>query len=73
MCRLEAGVLLIFSMVMTGCPSEFGKDGRLNKAAAKDMKENLLIIKRCSDLERQRVCANGQQNSLACRECGGPP
>jgi hypothetical protein len=58
-------------MATTGCPSEFGRNGRIAKAVHKDSQERL-IIKRCSDDLRKEVCGHGQENSDACRECGGP-
>jgi hypothetical protein len=69
---LQAGVIVLSALVMTGCPSEFGKEGRIAKAVRKDMQETL-IIRRCSPERRQEVCQNGQENSDACRQCGGPP
>jgi hypothetical protein len=57
-------------VAMLGCPSEFGKDGRLNKAARRDTQD--LFIKRCSKQKIEEVCGNGKENSAACRECGGP-
>lgn len=68
----QVGVIALSVMAMTGCPSEFGKDGRVAKAVHDDSKENLLEIKNCTPKRRQEVCGNGRENSEACRECGGP-
>jgi hypothetical protein len=68
---LQAGVAVLAILVMTGCPSEFGKDGRVAKAVHKDSQEQLGIT-RCGDRERDRVCAPGKENSEECRKCGGP-
>ena len=35
--RWLLATVTISSLAMTGCPSEFGKDGRVNKAVHKDM------------------------------------
>jgi len=69
----QVGVVVLSIMVMTGCPSEFGKDGRVNKATTKDTQENLLFLQGCSAQRRMEVCAPGQENSVACQRCGGPP
>jgi hypothetical protein len=60
-------------LALTGCPSEFGKDGRVAQAVHHDAKEQVIIIRRCKDDERTRVCAPGKENSKECLECGGPP
>ncbi len=70
---LQAAVVLLTVMATTGCPSEFGIDGRIAKAVHKDAKEQIIIIRRCEDDERTRVCAPGKENSKECLECGGPP
>lgn len=63
----------ISSLAMTGCPSEFGKDGRVNKAVHKDMME--FGIQRCSNERLAEVCGPGKETSDDCRRCtqsGGP-
>ncbi len=70
---LWLGVLVLSGMTTTGCPSEFGKDGRISKTVHKDSREQIIIIKRCTRDELDRACAPGKENSLACLECGGPP
>jgi len=70
---LRAGVAILSVMATTGCPSEFGRDGRIAKAVHKDAQEQVIIIRRCVDQERKRVCARGQESSKECLECGGPP
>jgi hypothetical protein len=67
---LKAGVVVLSVMAMTGCPSEFGKDGRVAKAVHKDAQDQLLIT-RCSEERRQEVCAPGKKDSVECRKCGG--
>jgi hypothetical protein len=68
--RLLAVVGVLSFVVMTGCPSEFGKEGRIAKAVHQDVKENL-IIKRCSDAYRNEVCKGPNKDPDKCRECGG--
>ncbi len=69
---LRVGVVVLSVMATTGCPSEFGNDGRIAKAVHKDAQEQVIIIKRCGDQERTRVCARGRETSKECLECGGP-
>ncbi len=68
-----SGVVVLSVMAMTGCPSEFGKDGRVAKAVHKDSEENLLELKQCSDAWKQEVCGDGpHRNRAECEKCGGP-
>jgi hypothetical protein len=70
--RLQAVVGVLSLMVMTGCPSEFGKEGRIAKAVRKDSQENLLELTRCSQALKDAVCGNGpNKDDDKCRECGG--
>lgn len=68
---LRAGVVVLSVTTTTGCPSEFGKEGRVAKAVHADSQDQLSIT-RCSDVERKRVCGPGKENSDECRRCGGP-
>jgi hypothetical protein len=67
----KAGAILA-SLGLFGCPSEFGKDGRIAKAVHKDAQEQIIIIKDCSPRVHKQVCAPGKENSKECLECGGP-
>jgi hypothetical protein len=67
----QAGVALLAILAMTGCPSEFGKEGRVAKAVHKDSEEQL-GIQRCGEKRRREVCAPGKEYSDECRRCGGP-
>jgi hypothetical protein len=60
----------LFTLVMsTGCPSEFGRDGRVNKAVGKDVKE--FIPEDCPVPIFQKYCSDGRDNTPECiRECG---
>jgi hypothetical protein len=67
---LLAGVGALSFVVMTGCPSEFGKEGRIAKAVHQDVQENL-IITRCSEDWKKKVCDGPQRNERECLKCGG--
>jgi hypothetical protein len=66
---LQAVVTALSILAMTGCPSEFGKDGRVNKAAAKDTQDQLLFISGCPRDRYEKVCAPGLWESHDCRKC----
>lgn len=63
----RSGVAVLSVMAMTGCPSEFGKDGRVSKAVHKDTMD--LAIKRCSKARIEEVCGKGKQHTPECRDC----
>jgi hypothetical protein len=54
-------------MALTGCPSEFGREGRIAKAMHRDTME--LVIKRCSAEKIEEVCGNGKENTPECQKC----
>jgi len=57
-------------VTLTGCPEEFGKEGRIQRAAHRDVMESLR--KNCSEDEIQKYCPQGQEQSEDClRACGG--
>ena len=56
-------------MAMTGCPSEFGKDGRVNKAVRQDTQDQLLFITGCSRTRFEEVCGPGKWDSDECLRC----
>ncbi len=58
---------LLFVMALTGCPSEFGREGRIAKAMHRDTME--LVIKRCSAEKIEEVCGNGKENTPECQKC----
>ncbi|WP_224361077.1 hypothetical protein [Hyalangium versicolor] len=64
---LQTWLLGLSAMAMIGCPSEFGKEGRVAKAAHKDSME--LVIKRCSPERIEEVCGNGRENTPECKQC----
>jgi hypothetical protein len=65
---IQVGVVVLSGMVMSGCPSEFGREGRIAKAIHKDVQENL-IIKRCSDDYKRKVCDGPQRDEQKCLQC----
>jgi hypothetical protein len=66
-----AGACALALGMTTGCPEDFGKGGRMDRAAHRDTEE-LLEEKRCSKAELARYCGPGRENSVECiRECGG--
>jgi hypothetical protein len=67
---LQKAVCVLAVVVMSGCPSEFGKEGRVSKAVRKDAQEQLGIT-RCSDKMREEACAPGKEKSPECLRCGG--
>lgn len=65
----QVGVIVLAAMATTGCPSEFGKNGRIAKAVHQDTLE---IVRRiCSDKERWEVCKGPNKDPVECQRCGG--
>jgi hypothetical protein len=69
MWRLQAAIGVLALMMMSGCPSGFGKNGRIDKAVHQDMLE--LTRKICSDQERWDACEGPRKDPAECRKCGG--
>ncbi len=65
--RLQPAVIALSLVATTGCPSEFGNEGRIAKAVHKDAEE--LVIKRCSKEKIEEVCGNGKQDTPECKAC----
>lgn len=64
-----AGTGMVVLTMMAGCPSEFGKEGRINKAVRKDSLE--LVRKYCDQATFEKFCSGGRENTPDClRECG---
>jgi hypothetical protein len=56
-------------MSLTGCPSEFGRDGRVNKASHQDTLN--LVRKYCDRATYEAFCSNGREKTDPCiEECG---
>jgi hypothetical protein len=69
--RLQVGAIILAAMAMTGCPSGFGREGRIDKAVHQDVQDNL-IITRCSEARKKEVCEGPTRNPVECEKCGGP-
>lgn len=63
----QVGMSVLAVTSMSGCPSEFGKEGRIAKAIHKDTVE--LVITRCSEERRKEVCGAGKQHTPECQAC----
>jgi hypothetical protein len=66
----QAGVVVLSVMAMTGCPSEFGKDGRIGKAVRKDARDQLGITG-CSEARSKEVSECPNRTDSKFQECGG--
>ena len=56
-------------VTLTGCPEEFGKEGRIERAAHQDVVERLR--KRCSEEDLKQYCPEDDVQSEECLEkCG---
>jgi hypothetical protein len=66
---LRAGTGALALMVLTGCPSEFGKEGRVSKAVRRDSLE--IVSKYCSEKDYKTFCAGGREQTPECLDkCG---
>ncbi len=60
------GSLVTVVVMLLGCPSEFGKDGRVNKAVHKDSLE--LVREECDPVVFDEWCDGGRENTPECIE-----
>ncbi len=65
----DMAVFVLSITVLTGCPSEFGKDGRVNKAVQQDTQEHMLFVEGCAKETFRVVCAPGKWHSEECVMC----
>ncbi len=63
----QAAAGLLSVMALTGCPSEFGREGRIAKAVHQDTMD--LVLKRCSAEKIEEVCGKGKENTPECQKC----
>lgn len=68
---LQVSAVVLAAVALAGCPSEFGKDGRIDKAVGKDVQEQLDGIPLCSEEYVEEVCHGPNQDEAACKRCGG--
>jgi len=67
--RLQAAVSVLSIMVLPGCPSEFGREGRVDKAVGKDTQEQLLFVTGCDEKRYEEVCTPDRWDSEECKQC----
>lgn len=59
----------IVALVMAGCPSEFGREGRVAKAVHKDTME--AVNNDCPEDMYEKYCSDGREQTAECiKECG---
>ncbi len=58
----------LMAVALAGCPSEFGRDGRIGKAAHKDMQERAKPVE-CSEEYLKEVCEGPNQDDALCELC----
>ena len=68
--RLRVGIIVLAVTATAGCPSEFGKNGRIAKAVHQDAQDQL-VLTRCSEKRKREVCEGPQRDAKKCRDCGG--
>ena len=66
--RLHVAVGILSVLALTGCPSEFGKEGRIAKAEHHDAQDQF-GIKRCSEAYRNEVCEGPHKDDEKCSQC----
>ncbi len=63
--------ICVFALVGgMGCPDAFGRDGTIDRAVRKDVRENLR--KNCSEDEIEEFCEDPTSEECL-KNCGGPP
>lgn len=56
---------------LTGCPHAFGRGGTIDRAMAKDVKESLAPLPKCTSKLLEELCPPNQEPSAEClRVCG---
>lgn len=67
--RWRTCLLGMLSLVaLTGCPEDFGIDGRMDQAVRKDMLES--IPRQCSEKEVREYCTPDKPVELCREKCG---
>ncbi len=67
----QVNAVVLAAVALAGCPSEFGKDGRIDKAVEKDVREKLEGLPVCSEEYTEEVCYGLNQDEAECKRCGG--
>jgi hypothetical protein len=68
---LQVNAVVLAAVALAGCPSEFGKDGRIDKAVEKDVQEQLDNLPLCSEEYVEEACYGPNQDEAECKRCGG--
>jgi hypothetical protein len=68
---VSGNAVVLAAVALAGCPSEFGKDGRVGKAVGKDVQEQLDDIPPCSEAYVAEVCHGPKMDTDECDRCGG--
>ena len=66
----QVKAVVLATVVLAGCPSEFGKDSRIGKAVHKDAQEQS-GSDICSEAKRNEVCYGPKKDDAECERCGG--
>lgn len=67
--RWRTGLCALSLKTLTGCPEEFGKEGRVNRAVHQDVMD--MLQKSCSAEEAELYCSRGREESEEClNACG---
>ncbi|HEX8701987.1 MAG TPA: hypothetical protein VF815_24370 [Myxococcaceae bacterium] len=59
------------AVALAGCPSEFGKGGRIGKAVEKDVQKQLDGVAQCTEEYIEEVCYGPRMDAAECDRCGG--
>lgn len=69
--RWKSVACVLWLVGLVGCPHAFGRGGTIDRAVAKDLKESLELLPKCTDQVRRSLCPDGQERSEEClRVCG---
>ncbi len=64
----QVNAVVLAAVALAGCPSEFGKDGRIDKAVEKDVNEQLKRVV-CTEEYMEEVCDGPNQDDALCKQC----
>jgi hypothetical protein len=65
---LQVNAVVLVAVALAGCPSEFGKDGRIGKAVEKDVNEKFKRDE-CTEEYMEEVCNGPNQDDALCKQC----
>jgi hypothetical protein len=64
----QVNAVVLAAVALAGCPSEFGKEGRIGKAVEKDVREQLNLVE-CTEEYMKKVCEGPEQDDFLCEQC----